>query len=88
MQAATVLSCCVSKFSDPYDPVIASRILIRFELADDRPDVYWPRPDLSRCLELPHVDICDRHDQRDLAWHRECCVNSMSTVGRLGGFRR
>ena len=46
--------------------VIAGRILIRFELADDRPGVHWPRPDPSRRIDLPNVDICDRNDKRDL----------------------
>jgi len=68
--------------------VIASRILIRFELAHDRPGVHWPRPDPSRCFELRHVAICDRHDKRDLTGDGGCCVNSVSTVGRMGGFRR
>ena len=68
--------------------VIAGRILIRFELADDRPGVHWPRPDPSRRIDLPNVDICDRNDKRNFTGHGECCLDSMSTVGRMGSYRR
>ena len=79
--------CCVQVLR-PIRLVVASRILIRFKLADDRPGVHWPRPGPSRCVDLPNVDICDRNDKRNFAGHGECCLDSMSTVGRMGGFRR
>src|SRR5215469_7700515 len=79
--------CCVQVLR-PIRLVLASWILIRFKLADDRPGVHWPRLGPSGCVDLPNVGICDRNDKRNFTGHGECCLDSMSTVGRMGGFRR